>query len=176
MTRWVWHDGFWIQRKLSFYVGLPPPLSYLKQLLQFSMLQHFHQSCPTLQLHGLQLIRLLWPWSFPSKNSGVGCHVLLQGIFPTQGSNPCLPHLLNCRRILYYWTTKEALSYYTWEENKNISHSTCENEDQILHIKRIESHILNVVYVALIAGMTFTFVILVINSNGWILTEKKVSS
>lgn len=42
MTRWVWHDGFWIQRKLSFYVGLPPPLSYLKQLLRFSMLQHFH--------------------------------------------------------------------------------------------------------------------------------------
>ena len=29
---------------------------------------------------------------FPSKNTGVGCHFLLQGIFPTQGSNPC--HLL----------------------------------------------------------------------------------
>ena len=34
----------------------------------------------------------------PSKNTGVGCHALLQGIFPTQGSNPGLP---NCRRILY---------------------------------------------------------------------------
>ena len=33
----------------------------------------------------------------PSKNTGVGCHALLQGIFPTQGSNPGLPH---CRRIL----------------------------------------------------------------------------
>ena len=98
--------------------------------------------------------RLLRPWDYPGKNTGVGCHVLLQGIFPTQGSNSCLPHLLNCRRILHYWTTKETLSYYTWEENKNISHSTCENEDQILHIKGIESHILNVVYVALIAGVT----------------------
>ena len=27
-------------------------------------------------------------------NTGVGCHVLLQGIFPSQGSNPCLLHLL----------------------------------------------------------------------------------
>ena len=28
----------------------------------------------------------------PGKNTGVGCHALLQGIFPTQGSNPCLLH------------------------------------------------------------------------------------
>ena len=29
------------------------------------------------------------PWNSPGKNTGVGCHSLLQGIFPTQGSNPC---------------------------------------------------------------------------------------
>ena len=29
-------------------------------------------------------------WNFPGQNTGVGCHALLQGIFPTQGSNPCL--------------------------------------------------------------------------------------
>ena len=34
----------------------------------------------------------------PGKNTGVGCHALLQGIFPTQGLNPGLPH---CRWILY---------------------------------------------------------------------------
>ena len=34
----------------------------------------------------------------PGKNNGVGCHTLLQGIFPTQGLNPGLPH---CRQILY---------------------------------------------------------------------------
>ena len=34
------------------------------------------------------------PWDFPGKSSGVGCHFLLQGIFPTQGSNPRLPSLL----------------------------------------------------------------------------------
>ena len=32
---------------------------------------------------------------FPSKNTGVGCHALLQGIFPTQGSNPRLLGLLH---------------------------------------------------------------------------------
>ena len=59
------------------------------------------QSCPTLcdpkggsppgsgsSVHG----------DSPGKNTGVGCHALLQGIFPTQGSNPGLPH---CRWILY---------------------------------------------------------------------------
>ena len=35
---------------------------------------------------------------FPSKNTGVGSHFFLQGIFPTQGSNPDLPH---CRQLLY---------------------------------------------------------------------------
>ena len=30
------------------------------------------------------------PWDFPGKNIGEGCHFLLQGIFPTQGLNPCL--------------------------------------------------------------------------------------
>ena len=35
----------------------------------------------------------------PGKNTGVGCHALFQGIFPTQGLNPGLPH---CRRILYH--------------------------------------------------------------------------
>ena len=36
--------------------------------------------------------RLLCPWDFPGKNTGVSCHFLLQGIFQTQGSNPCLLH------------------------------------------------------------------------------------
>ena len=35
----------------------------------------------------------------PSKNTGGGCHAFLQGLFPTQESNPGLPY---CRQILYY--------------------------------------------------------------------------
>ena len=36
---------------------------------------------------GLKHARLFCPWSFPGKNTGMGCHFLLQGIFLTQGSN-----------------------------------------------------------------------------------------
>ena len=36
---------------------------------------------------------ILCPRAFPGMNTGVGCHFLLQGIFPAQGSNPSLPHL-----------------------------------------------------------------------------------
>ena len=42
--------------------------------------------------HGLWLSRLLQPWNFPGKSTAVGCHFLLQGIFPTQRLNPGLPH------------------------------------------------------------------------------------
>ena len=44
----------------------------------------------SLQPYEPQPTRLLCPWDSPSKNTEVGCHALLQGIFPTQGSNPCL--------------------------------------------------------------------------------------
>ena len=58
------------------------------------------KSCPTLLWpHGLQPARLLCPWDFPGKNSGVGCHFLLHGIFLTKESNL---DLLHCRRILYW--------------------------------------------------------------------------
>ena len=40
-----------------------------------------------LRPHGLQPARLLGPWDFSGKNTGVGCHFLLQGILQTQGSN-----------------------------------------------------------------------------------------
>ena len=43
----------------------------------------------------MQPSRLLCPWNFPGKNTGVGFHFLLQRIFLTQGSNLCLLHLLH---------------------------------------------------------------------------------
>ena len=67
------------------------------------------QLCLTLQPHGLQPARLLCPWDFPGKNTGVGCHFLLQGIFPTQGLNLCLLHLLHWQVILYHWATLGSL-------------------------------------------------------------------
>ena len=46
----------------------------------------------------------------PGKNTGMGCHFLLQGIFPTQESNPGLPH---CRQILTVWATKESQEHWS---------------------------------------------------------------
>ena len=54
------------------------------------------QSCPTPWTVAHQL---LCPWNSPGKNTGVGCHALLQRIFLTQGLNP---GLLHCRQILYH--------------------------------------------------------------------------
>ena len=47
------------------------------------------------------LAKLLCQGDSPGKNTRVGCHLLLQGIFPTQGSNPRLLCPLHCWRILY---------------------------------------------------------------------------
>ena len=51
------------------------------------------------QPRGLWPARLLCPWDSPGKNTGVGCHALLPGIFLTQGSNS---GLLHCRLILHH--------------------------------------------------------------------------
>ena len=45
------------------------------------------------------------PWGFPGKSTGVGCHFLLQGIFPTQGLNP---GLLHCSQMLYCLSHQES--------------------------------------------------------------------
>ena len=71
------------------------------------------QSCPTLcfpvdcsppgsSVHG----------DSPGKNTGVGCHARLQGIFPTQGSTPGLPH---GRQILYRLSHQRSLDVLSWE-------------------------------------------------------------
>ena len=65
------------------------------------------QSCPTLwDPHGLYS-----PWNSPGQNTGVGSHSILQGIFPTQGSNPGLPH---CRQILYQLSHKGSPIILEW--------------------------------------------------------------
>ena len=48
---------------------------------------------------------ILCPWNSPGKNTGMGYHLLLPGIFLTQGSNP---GLLHCRQSLYHLSHLEA--------------------------------------------------------------------
>ena len=51
------------------------------------------------------------PWNSPGQNTGVDSLFLLQGIFPTQGSNPGLPH---CRVFLYQLSHKGSPRLLEW--------------------------------------------------------------
>ena len=51
------------------------------------------------------------PWNSPGQNTGVGSLFLLQGIFPTQGTNPGLPH---CRWIFTSWATRDNTRYISF--------------------------------------------------------------
>ena len=62
----------------------------------------------SLRPNGLQPTRLLFPWDSPGKNTGVGCHVLLQGIFPTQEPNLGLI----AGKFLTIRATREASTVY----------------------------------------------------------------
>ena len=64
----------------------------------------------SVQPHRRQPTRLLCPWDSPGKNTRVGCHALLQGIFPTQRSNP---GLLHCRQTLYHLLLLLLLSHFS---------------------------------------------------------------
>ena len=66
------------------------------------------QSCPT-PCDPVDT-RLLHPWDFLGKSTGVGCHFLLQGIFPTQGLNPGLPP---CRQTLHRLSHQGSPGMYT---------------------------------------------------------------
>ena len=94
-------------------------------------------ACPTLcdPLGPLQPTRPLCPWNFPGKNTGVGCHVLLQGIFPTQGSNLGLLHWqvdsLTLRAtgeahpyctILQFWTCLPVCLHYEILSFQRVTH------------------------------------------------------
>ena len=74
--------------------------------------------------HGLWFTRLFWPWNSPGKNTGVGCHFLLQGIFLTQGSSPRLLNLL-------HWQVDSLPLRHMG------SHTTCILASQIFYLKYI---------------------------------------
>ena len=69
------------------------------------------QLCPTLLHHMGCSPPGYSPRDSPGKNTGVGCHALLQGIFPTQGSNP---GLLPCRWILTHQGSPRILEWVAY--------------------------------------------------------------
>ena len=75
--------------------------TYSNNPLNASVLTHSVKS-NLLQLFGCRL-QFLCPWDFSGKNTGVGCHFFLQGIFPTQGLNPNLLGLLTAGGFFTHW-------------------------------------------------------------------------
>ena len=61
--------------------------------------------------------RLLCSWHFPDKNTEVGCHFLLQGIFLTQG---LMPHFLHCSQIPYHLSLPGSPSLCVYIHNYEI--------------------------------------------------------
>ena len=79
------------------------PSSLLKESLVCACISCFVSD--SLWPHGQYTARFLCPWNSPGKNTGVGCHALLQGIFPTHGSNP---GLLLSGRFFTIWATRKG--------------------------------------------------------------------
>ena len=98
--------------KQEYWSGLPfpSPVSSLDKVKKDSRLVVSDSVWP----HGLWLTSILCPRNSPGKNTGLGCHSLLQGIFPTQGSNLCLLH---CRQILYHLSYQGSPILYSSLDN-----------------------------------------------------------
>ena len=104
---------------LNRYYFSPHPTHYLHTLCildtyAFSCIHimwvKWSESCSVMS-ESLWPHRLYSPWNYPSQNTGVGSLSLLQGIFPTPGPNPGLPH---CRRILYQLSHKRSPRILEW--------------------------------------------------------------
>ena len=78
---------------VSVFYTTPKKMSHYWEKEEEIIVPHVCQSLglASLQPYGLQPATLLSPWDSPGKNTGVGCHVLLQGIFP--GTEPWSPAL-----------------------------------------------------------------------------------
>ena len=90
-------NGQWVKYQGSWFKSLLGGSHVCAQLLSQVWLLGSHE------LGSQEPVRLLCsalPLEFPGMNIGVGCHILFQGIFPTQGSYPCFLSCLHCRQIL----------------------------------------------------------------------------
>ena len=76
----------------------------------------------SLQPYDLQPPRLLRPWDSQGNNTGVDCHVLLLGIFPTQGSNPCFLCFLHSGGFFTTSATWEAQRGFSSQVKKEVGY------------------------------------------------------
>ena len=91
----------------AMFGGVGVQVPKVRNILARSMCVSHSVVSDSLRPHGLQPARLLCPWNSPGKNTGLGSHSLLHGLFPTQGSNL---GLLHCRRTLYHLSHQGSLA------------------------------------------------------------------
>ena len=102
----AWEGGEIVENQYVYMCGWGPVLpswncgdsseccqSTMKVLVAQSCLGLCGSMHSSLQFHALWPTGLLCPWDFPGKNTGVSCHLFLQGLLPTQRSNLGLPPL-----------------------------------------------------------------------------------
>ena len=102
---WIWHQlpftGLTVEIWLSTLQCMKPSCQTQECLENWCVRTCVHSRVQLFATpRELQPPRLLYSWDFRGKNTGVGSHLLLQGILPTQGPTPCLLPLLHCRQIL----------------------------------------------------------------------------
>ena len=105
------YHHLWLKKIISLLMIIPLSCSYGGGLVA--------KLDQLLQPHRLQLARLLCPWDFPGKNTGLGCPFPSPGDLPDPGTEPASPalqvvsyfasSLLLCRWILHHWATRDSL-------------------------------------------------------------------
>ena len=96
---YLWLESGWVCLTPNFSPSLEWAASIHSMKMASEWVSEVTHMCLTLcDPMDYSLTRFLHPWDFPGKNTGVGCHFLLQEIFPTQGLNP---GLLHCRQTFY---------------------------------------------------------------------------
>ena len=112
---------FWLRLLFCFIISHTAYFSLLPHAPHTKWSESHSIVSDSLRPHGLYS-----PWNSPGQNTGAGCLSLLQGIFPTQGLKPGLPH---CGRIIYQLSHKGSLPLTP-------SHHTHKGRRQIYYKKR----------------------------------------
>ena len=114
----LWKTIWWLLKKLK--IELPCAVLCCAKLLQ---------SCLLLATLWTVACRLLCPWDSPDKGTGVGCHALLQGIFPTKGIK--LASLKSPALAGWFFTTSTTweAQNYQWATNPTPGHISKENDN-----------------------------------------------
>ena len=116
----AWSLSHWTARKVHiFFIRLLMIMCFVSTfwLWWIMFLQLLLCSCKNFKSESCSVVSdsfwprgLYSPWNSPGQNTGVS-HSLLQGIFPTQGSNPVLPH---CRWVLYQLSHQGSPRILEW--------------------------------------------------------------